>query len=457
MDTVADLSVAQELVRQVRASGRPRTWRRMTTILSAYGVYRLTDSVRDRIQVAFTAAGLSTEPSLEKVERTGSVRLWLADSDKAPGQHVHSSSGLPKGVSVWQRHDATWTTRPPADRDGTLTFVDVDVSLVHDPGYVAAFLLEKLPGLDKSTLDDLLDQDTQASFRRRRTSTSRRASLFVATTDEGPEESHQKAVLLTRGLVEFAVGGSWVVIVRYPPVTYVGGSPSGNDPSTPSAKVYMNSLIEHGLPEAVCPADLALVVIHHAVYSLGQAKAELDSSLELWRTASRRVIPDHAVPVPDKTLLVDLQATLPLILHALAPLQHPTVKDFMGLDRRAEAGEVRDQVDRDVDALRNLQTNLAAALAQADQAQNEADQNRIEKHQASLATLAGVLLAPALIASIFGANQMLSDSPLDLLWLFLAMVVAGFVTWVAITRRLKRDREPTSPLPPAVETSNRNT
>jgi len=52
--------------------------------------------------------------------------------------------------------------------------------------------------------------------------------------------------------------------------------------------------------------------------------------------------------------------------------------------------------------------------------------------------LAGVLLAPALVASIFGANQVLEDSYLDLVWLFLAMFVAGSVTWIFIRFKLGR-------------------
>ena len=36
------------------------------------------------------------------------------------------------------------------------------------------------------------------------------------------------------------------------------------------------------------------------------------------------------------------------------------------------------------------------------------------------------------------ANQMLGDSPFDLIWLFLAMFIAGSATWVVIRQKLGR-------------------
>ncbi len=105
---------------------------------------------------------------------------------------------------------------------------------------------------------------------------------------------------------------------------------------------------------------------------------------------------------------------------------------------QSHAREVRELVNRDIDPLRNLQVTITAAIGQADQAEYETDQTHNERYQARLATLAGVLLAPALVASIFGANQMFGDSPFDLIWLFLAMFIAGSATWVVIRLKLGR-------------------
>jgi hypothetical protein len=429
---MSDLAIAQGIVQQIEASGRPRTWRRMTTILSAFGVYRLTPLVRRRIEVAFDGAGLSTEPSLSTVDRSDSVRLWMTEATVRKPPLPHNAPA--PGVTFWERTDNVWQTTPALSGPGALLLVDVDFSSVHDPEQVRAILTATLPGLDDKTLTDLLDQDTKASFSpRRQGGAARRASLFLTTDDDGLPDLPQHAVLLTMGLVEFAVGKDWLLTVRYPSVRYVGGSPLGNNPPTATGKAYLGALLNYGLLEAASPGALALAVVEHAIYSLSQAKTRLDDLLEVWRTAARHPTSNHAVVVPDKAVLIDLQATVPLILRALEPLQHPTVKAFMGSEQQRQADAIHDQVDRDVDALRTLQAMIAAALAQADQARNE-------RYQASLATLAGVLLAPALVASIFGASQLLQSSPLNLIWLFIAMVAAGVGTWLAIRSRFSRDR-----------------
>jgi hypothetical protein len=108
----------------------------------------------------------------------------------------------------------------------------------------------------------------------------------------------------------------------------MGGSAQGDDAVTQTSKAYVDSLVDHGLLTAESSSALALVVIHQAIYSLGRAKIDLDNSLELWRSAFRKGSADKAV-------LLDLQATLPLILHALESLQHPSVTNFMQVEPRS--------------------------------------------------------------------------------------------------------------------------
>jgi hypothetical protein len=374
-------------------------------------------------------------------------------TDPGAGENALAEGAL-SGVTYWQRHESGWTARLPESGPGQLLLVDIDVSSLNGSDLLLERLGRELPGLDDGVLCDLLDPDTDASFKRRRRDKTtghapptQRASLFVVKPDERRGGSAENAVLISLGLIEFAVGESWVLVARHPAVTYIGGAAAGDDPLAETADVYLDSLLDHGLQDAESSESAALAVINQAVYSLGQAKRDFYTSLELWRTASR-------TRSPDKGPLVDLQATLPLILHALEPLQHPTVMGFVGIEFHSQAREVRDQVERDIEALRSLQVTVAAALAQVDQEHNELDQAHNMRYQASLAKLAGVFLAPALVASIFGANQMLADSPVDLVWLFLAMLFAGVLTWIIISYRLRPspDAQSTSvaPAPPRI-------
>ena len=66
---LTDVETARNLAPQVLDFRQPRTWRKVTTILSAFDVVRLTDGVRRRITDAFDSAGLQTEPSMMTVDR----------------------------------------------------------------------------------------------------------------------------------------------------------------------------------------------------------------------------------------------------------------------------------------------------------------------------------------------------------------------------------------------------
>ena len=61
--------VADGLAEEVRASpASRRTWRKVTTLLSMFGVHRLTEPVRDRIGEALEQAGLMADPPLATVD-----------------------------------------------------------------------------------------------------------------------------------------------------------------------------------------------------------------------------------------------------------------------------------------------------------------------------------------------------------------------------------------------------
>ena len=300
--------------------------------------------------------------------------------------------------------------------------VDVDLSVSDDHEWLARALPRYLTGLGAEVIDDLLKPDPHASFKMpKHGDETRRASLFVAKVEDGEAASPEKAVVLSMGLVEFAVGVDWLLTVRHAPDTYLSGSAADSGQRPVTADSYAKSLVDYGLDEATTSKEAALAAINHGVDSFSQVRDVLASYLESWRT-------DFAKGSRDKSLLSDLQATLPIVVYALEPLRRPNVVRWTEGRLRPEASTLADQVARNYEALQDLQSTVSAAVGQADQAKNE-------EYQRSLATLAAVLLAPALVASIFGANNMLEDSPLDLVWLLLAMVVAGGLTQHFIGRR----------------------
>src|SRR3954465_353009 len=98
----SDQEIAQEIAQAVRlaeSESKRRSWRKVTTLLAAFGLYNLTDTARSRIGTALDEAGLVLEPSMAVVPRAGSVRL----SSRNPITHHEpdAAGALPQGVSLW--------------------------------------------------------------------------------------------------------------------------------------------------------------------------------------------------------------------------------------------------------------------------------------------------------------------------------------------------------------------
>ncbi len=130
----SDQEIAEEIARAVRlaeSESKRRSWRKVTTLLAAFGLYNLTDAARSRIGRALDEAGLVVEPSMAVVQRAGSVRL----SSRNPIAHDEpdTAGALPRGVSVW-----SWRAGVPASVAAAdvaaATPVLVDVVVGHADG-----------------------------------------------------------------------------------------------------------------------------------------------------------------------------------------------------------------------------------------------------------------------------------------------------------------------------------
>lgn len=427
-----DVGFARAVAEEIRSSGRPRTWRKITTVLSAYGYYRLTDGVRTRMARDFDEAGLECEPPMLEADRYGSIRLSLRDAADSAGSAPLEPGALPAGVTAVELLGDRWEPSSLHPRRTGIAVVDLDVSLLADEGLYDA-LRVRLPGLDKATLDDLLDEDEQSGFTRRSASSIRHASVYVAGlggasgTGSHDASATEDSVRVSLGLVEFAVGDGWLLIARHPAQAYVSGRLADLRPVPQAGLDYLREL--DGLLESASAEEAALAVLKHAVTSFGHARAYLGSYLETWR------IENGPGASGNRGLLISLQATCPLLVDKLSPLRHPSVLSWLSGRLQDRAREVQDKVERHLDGLRAPSETTAEVLSQVYQAQSE-------NYQRGLATLGAVLLAPGLVASVFSANASLSNSPVDLIWLFAGMIVAGVLTQVLIARRLRPKNDP---------------
>ncbi|WP_091366182.1 hypothetical protein [Geodermatophilus telluris] len=390
----------------------------MTTLLAAFGLYNLTDAARSRIGRALDEAGLVVEPPMAVVQRAGSVRL----SSRNPITHdePETAGALPHGVSLWRWPAGVAVAAVPADvAAATPVFVDVVVGHA-DGDRLRDALLKLLPDLPPEAIDDLLQADVEASFKRTHASGGPRlASVYMALPSH--DQARQvPSVEVRRALVELAVTPNCLLVVRHTAEIEVDGASTG-DADVPVPEAYIAELQALGLAGAADPLEAAMIVLEHAVNSFGVLEADLASRLDFWRLTFARK------PSPERGLLVGLQASLPNVTQALQPLRHPSALAWAGFEQEREAKHVRDQVERTLEALQALGGAAASALSLVDQL-------RAERYQERLATLAAVLLAPGLVAAVFGSNANLQDDWLDLLVLLLAMPGTAILSYLGISR-----------------------
>src|SRR3954471_15396911 len=130
--TVDYSAVAHRLAEEIRTEPGWRGWRRVTTLLDEFGLYRLTPEGRERVAAALAGAGLDVQPPLAKAKRHETLRLSLEGDGR-----LSTISGL-SATKVIRIYDCL-PGRPlkeielsqAADAEGIL-LVDLDVQTI-DP------------------------------------------------------------------------------------------------------------------------------------------------------------------------------------------------------------------------------------------------------------------------------------------------------------------------------------
>lgn len=425
---------AQQLAREVAASTRRRrTWRKVTTLLDYFGVYRLTPAVRRRIAEALDDAGIEVEPAMDLVERYGTVRLALRQPRDGSGSASELAMSSPNAITatLW-RPGSSPVPVSAADlpsEDGVL-WLDVDVDEADDAEALHQALSEFCPtGVTRDMVAGLLYAD-HAPAVKVFPDDVRRVTAFqvVASEAEGDESdpSASKAGSLSLQPVVFLQSERWLISCWHK------GRPS--DGVLEGVEQFWRS------ETRTTAGDLGLAVL--GVMAEGYVHAV--RMLRSWHTSWELSFLDLRHRVETKTLYALGVRIARLQVH-LEALNRPRMSPehliwFSHVTPSADAASVDDLIDRALAELRALSDVLRTSTDLVTTMESNEQSRQAERFQELITLVAAVLLVPTLIAGIYGANTRL---PGEGHWtgfalMIVTMVVSAALSYVAIRRWRRR-------------------
>ena len=305
-----DLAVAREIAAEVQAlEGRRRTWRKVTSILHRFGVYRLTSGVRERLTEALLEAGLDLEPSLLEVDRYSTVRLVLLDADGRPAE---IEPGLDDGLGTvrhWRPGEApTHAALGALVPEGVIAWVDVDGATADPHALQQALEAGFGHEVTRELINDLVDTDELPQVRQ--VGSLRIVSAFSVDAVESESDPENEAVTKAGDLVfqpvEFVVGPNWLL------TCWQGDEPNRAD------DLMENITLRWRAGNFRSSGDLALLVLSELAGTYTDARRELYAWLESWELdfTSRH-------ESTEVETLTSLRRLIAEFRKQLAPLQRP--------------------------------------------------------------------------------------------------------------------------------------
>jgi Mg2+ and Co2+ transporter CorA len=442
-------AVARTLAGEIGDEPGSRGWRRVTTLLDEFGLYRLTTDTRARIAVALADAGLEADPPIERAQRHETVRLTL------PGERRISTVDNLVATKMIRFFDAVpgeaireIELAQAGSADGVL-LVDLDVLTV-DAGD-AEKALARACGADisRAVVDDLLSADPRPKTIRFGDGGVRLvATVHVSAEEHEVPSSESKAGSLVFRPVEIAVGDGWVVIARHKGGVYHGATEIAQTDPLPLERLIHDVQPAWGRLEAANANDLGMLMLDAMATSYRAAHRELYAWLESWELDF-----NDRLHQTEQETLKDIRGLLTIMrvrLTALSPAHdRPSEAWFAGalddsaaesLDRKLE--RALRQLDETSEALRSsLQVLTTAGTAeQLRLAQDQRERSRQLDDRITMIT--ALLLVPTLIVGIYGANTMLPGRDH---WagfgLMLGLIVASAVFTLWVVRRARRQDE----------------
>ena len=459
-------AAASQLATQVteaEEAGRRRSWRKVTTLLAAFGVGRLTPAARAAVGAALDEAGLTCEPAMEVVSRADTVRISRRiPSPRQPIGAVAASNDIPlddAGVVTSSR----WFTGalpqdgapglPTLKSDGSLLLLEVDPNA--EPLETLYERLAQYCGSDLriEMVEDLLEADAIPKVTVRPDWRARVMSTFGVEVhdeqrqgDDRPENRDvSKAGTLVFQPVEFIVGPSWLIVCWHNSLKIFPGG-AGTDRVGPDGDPILRDGVMSQVDQRwstssrTSPGDLALLISLELARTYESAQAELSAWMDQWETAFegeeametetlgsvRRAVQEYRSRVQG----------LDLAKHSA-----PDRRWFPDLSTPSEEAELSvllkqtssslDSVARTVGSGMELvmMTRMAEQLRVSHKAGVEAS-----SFQDTLTVLGAILLGPGLVAAIYGANVDLPgrDRLLGTLILIVGMVTVSLISFAVL-------------------------
>jgi Mg2+ and Co2+ transporter CorA len=420
-----DREAARRVAKDLHQATGLRTWRRVNSLLGEFGIVELAPGARTRAAAALHDAGIEVDPPLDKVQRGDSVRLSAARAGVATATRLtpaRASSPSPAEVvraSVWPPRGAPRSARLGELRgqDG-VWWLDVDTANA-DEAALWDELSPLLSGLTRASLGELFSTDEQprVAVHGRDGPHAVTAAEVVARDASG---GGGKTGQLELQVVTFVAGDGWLLSAWHERQVLRGSNPEPIFPKPPPQgydAVYERAAARWDEQPLRTAPDLGILLLRRLSASYTRAVRELYAWLDLWDAEFYARGADI-----ERDTLSDLRNLVTTFRAQLTAFQQPDVPSdrawLPSTTTRADAEAIDANVARAINELRNLSDRLRGAfdllttaalerqLQIAGEQQRAAVQAELRsaRFQDAATWFASIVLAPTLIATIFGAN-----------------------------------------------------
>ena len=420
-----DREAARRVANDLHRATGLRTSRRVNSLLSEFGIVELTPGARARAAAALHDAGIEVDPPLDEVQRADSVRLSAARAGVATATRLtpaRPSSPSPDEVvraSVWPPRGAPRSARLDElrEQDG-VWWLDVDIANA-DEAELWDQLSPLLTGLTPAALGELFSNDEQPRVAVHGRDGPHAVTAVEVVARDVPGGGGKTGQLELQ-VVTFVAGDGWLLSAWHERQVLRGSHPEPTFPKPPPQgydAVYQSAAARWEERLHRTAADLAILLLHRLSASYTRAIRELYAWLDLWDAAFYKndaVIERHT--------LSDLRNLVTAFRAQLTAFQQPDIPSerawLPSTTTRADAEAVDANLGRAINELRNLSDRLRGAfdllttaamarqleIADREQRRALAADRRSKRFETAATWFASIVIAPALIAGIFGAN-----------------------------------------------------